>query len=296
MTANVMNTAELDKLVLPFNSRCLSCAVCILQLLFYVTLITVMISGAGELSSELTGIPKWIMCAAASLLTAVAALFGTRGAAAIFRLCVPSIAVASVVFAVAALCLFDGINYLPSENYDIIPQWLAAAITYASYNSFACVGVICPFAVSGEYNRRTLLGGTALGAGILALISAAILTVLYMYPHTASHGMPMLAAAYAIAPSLGVIYGILLFMGLMQSAVSGMVACNTYMLAKLNVTAEKRRTVVAIVGVLVFALSRLDFSWLIRSLYPVFGYINALLATGMLANFLRLHRRMRKNG
>lgn len=296
VTAKAMNTAETDKIVLPFDCTVISMVVCIIQLIFFITLVAIMLSGAGELISTVVGLPKWSMCLIVAVLTVAISFGGINGVAVVFSLCVPLIALTSVTFAIKALADFGGINYIPQESaVGAVPNWLAAAVTYASCNSFACLGVLCPFAVNGGCNKKTLLGGAALGTAILTVISAAILTVLYLYPDAASHGMPMLTAAYSVSPVFGCIYGLLLLMGLLQTAISGMTACNTYIFAKLAF-ADKRRGIVRIViGMVAFLLSLSNFSSLIDTVYPAFGYVNAFFTAGMLANLLRLKKYGQKN-
>lgn len=296
MTAKAMNTAETDKIVLPFDCTVISMVVCIIQLIFFITLVAIMISGAGELISAVVGLPKWSMCLIAAVLTVAISFWGIKGVAVVFSLCVPLIALASVTFALRALADFGEINYIPQEStVGAVSDWLAAAVTYASYNSFAGLGVLCPFAVNSGCNKNTLLGGATLGAVILTVISAAILTVLYLYPDAASHDMPMLTAAYSVSPVLGYIYGILLLMGLLQTAISGMTACNTYIFAKLTFADKRRAIVRTVIGMLAFLLSLSDFSSLIDTVYPAFGYINAFFTAGMLANLLRLKKYGQKN-
>lgn len=296
MTASIMNTAKTDKIVMPFDCTVISMLVCIIQLIFFITLVAIMLSGAGELVSTVVGLPKWLTCLIAAALTVAISFFGMKGVATVFALCVPLIALASVTFAITAFIKLGEINYIPQENsVGMFPSWLAAAVTYASYNSFACLGVLCPFAVNGGCNKKTLLGGAVLGAVILTVISAAILTVLYLYPDAASRDMPMLTAAYSVSPVFGGIYGVLLLMGLLQTAISGMTACNTYIFSKLAFADKNRGAVRIVIGMIVFLLSLSDFSSLIDTVYPVFGYINAFFTAGMLANLVRLKKYRQKN-
>ena len=290
VTAHRADTPQVDKVILPFRSEFFSAVVCVLQLLFLVSLVTVMISGAGELANSITGQPKWIMCLITSVIAVVISFAGINGAAAVFSFCVPVIAFASVAFSVAAIFCFGKGGYTAEyANSGTIAE-IAAAFTYASYNSFASLGVLCPFAVKVR-DKKTLMRGAALGTLVLAVISASILAALYVYPHAPSQSMPMLALAFALNPISGYIYGALLFMGLLQTAVSGIAAFDALMCNKSVFYRKKRFLMLIFFGAAVFVLSLFDFSVLIKTVYSVFGYINAFFTVGILINLINMSRR-----
>ena len=289
MTANMAGTAEADKVILPFESRFWGTAVGILQIAFLIGMTTIMTSGAGELINALTGAPKWLMCLLVTLLVALTAFSGIDAAASVFSLCVPIIAVASVIFAVISVfCLGKArVEFDASKNSFFSFEWIAASLTYASYNSYASLGVLCPFG-KNIHDKKLILKGTALGAVILIVISGCILIALERYNSASLYGMPMLALADAVNPILGYIYGVLLLLGLVQTAVASLAAADTYITEKIKAAKRFKPLPLILISVISFAFSLCGFSDLISTVYPAFGYVNALLTVSMLANFIRL--------
>lgn len=289
MTANMAGTAEADKVILPFESRFWGTAVGILQIAFLIGMTTIMTSGAGELINALTGAPKWLMCLLVTLLVALTAFSGIDAAASVFSLCVPIIAVASVIFAViSVLCLGKAeTGFEACQNSFFCFEWIAAALTYASYNSYASLGVLCAFG-KNIHDKKLIFKGTALGAVILLVISGSILIALERYNTASLYGMPMLALADAVNPILGYVYGALLLLGLVQTAVASLAAADTYISEKIKAAKKFKPLTLILISLISFAFSLCGFSDLISTVYPAFGYINALLTVSMLANFIRL--------
>ncbi len=286
LNANKLNTEETDKVILPFKSKILSGVIYYLQVIFLIGLVTIMISGAGELMAELTGTPKLFLCIAMTGLTILLALAGLEGVSKVFSLCVPMIVVATVAFAVLAVINPGEGVVVPDTNQNgLLPNWFAAALTYASYNMFSAVGILCPFGKNAD--RRTLVKGSFYGGIVLLVISGAILIAMSEYPEAVNSAMPMLTLARKISPILGFCYGILLLFGLVQTSVSCLVAATTYISAKTELAKKHNMILTAIIGVIAFVGSLFGFGDLVGMVYPIFGYISAFFAVGIIYNYVK---------
>ncbi len=286
LNANTLKTDETDKAILPFESKILSSIIYYLQVIFLAGLVTIMISGAGELMSELLGTSKLVMCIAMTVITILLAMAGLEGVSKVFSLCVPIIVAATVIFAVLAVIKPSDGEFIPDTDQNgLLPNWFAAALTYASYNMFSAIGILCPFGKKAD--RKTLKWGAFSGGLILIVISASILIAMSKYPESTESAMPMLTLAKKISPILGFVYGILLLFGLLQSSVSCLVAATTYMEAKNEKLKQKNKLLTVIIGVLAFVGSLFGFGELVGTVYPVFGYLSALFAVGIIYVYIR---------
>ncbi len=291
--AKLLDTAETDMIIggdLSVKYPILGKIIGGFQIIFLIGIITVMIAGTGALVKQLLGISEFYGSLFMTVLIVLIAITGIDGVVSVFSVSVPIIAVSTLIFALLSIFIFDksDINY-SGDNAVLLPNWWAAAITYAAYNISTSFGILSPLGKFIE-SKKYALKGVLWGMILLILISGSILICIARCPDIVSKGLPMLEFASKISPVLGYIYGLLLLCGLLGTSVSSIVAISTYLSTKYEFIRKKRKISVTVIGAAAFGLSLAGFSDLVGTVYPVFGYISIVFIVCMLFNLARIKK------
>ena len=208
----------------------------------------------------------------------------------VFSALVPIIVLATVFFAVMSWIEFgtDGILTLPEQAHSnrLMPNWFIASLTYVAYNLLGSVGIMAPL---GKYLRekRTIRVGIALGGLLLVLVAGSVLTSLTGYPEAAAEQMPMVALASRLNPTLGIVYGFLLLLGMFSNGLASLVAFMEYANRHVKVMDAHRKITMAVLMLLVWAASLAGFGNLVGTVFPVFGYIGIAVIVCICINYAR---------
>jgi uncharacterized membrane protein YkvI len=153
----------------------------------------------------------------------------------------------------------------------IFPHWIGATLFYTGFNMLTAIVVLIPLsqrATAGKYVVGNLLAG--LGLGVFALLIFQIL--LPFRGQVAGWEMPMLVVAGRAHPGLQWFYFAVLWAAILSSAV---VSCYGVAI-RLRRYLAYRPAVMAILA-LSLLLSRFQFSFLVRLIYPLAGGVGVLL-------------------
>jgi uncharacterized membrane protein YkvI len=153
----------------------------------------------------------------------------------------------------------------------IFPHWIGATLFYAGFNMLEAMVVLVPLserATARECLAGNLLGG--LGLGVFALLIFQIL--LPFRGQVAAWEVPMLVVSGMAHPSLQWAYFIVLWAAILSSAVVSCYGVATRLRGRLAY-----RPALTLILVLSLALSRFQFSALVRLIYPLFGGVGVLL-------------------
>ena len=208
----------------------------------------------------------------------------------VFSALVPIIVIATMFFAVMSWVEFgtDGILTLPEQVHSnpLMPNWFVAALTYVAYNLLGSVGIMVPL---GKYLRgkRTIRVGIALGGLLLVLVAGSVLTSLTGYPEAAAEQMPMVALTSRLNPTLGIVYGFLLLLGMFSNGLASLVAFMEYVNRHVKALDAHRRITMAVLMLLVWAASLAGFGNLVGTVFPVFGYIGIVAIVFICINYVR---------
>ena len=283
----------LDKVVIAKDIPWLRKLVAFLQILSLLSIITIILAGAGALVTQLFGIPAFIGSLVLAVLAFLVALFGLSGMISAFSVLVPIISAATVAFCIAA-CVRSGtdaftLKAVPSHN-KLIPNWFVAAFTYAGYNMFASIGIFTPLG-SRLKSKRSTLWGIILGSFILMLIAFSILIPMCFWPETTNAPLPMLALAESLSRPLSIVYGILLLGGMFGTTVASMVAITTYIKVKYPKIEKHNVILLMILTIISFILSLFGFGNLIGTIDPIFGYLSFVFLLLIICNYIKLRKK-----
>ena len=201
---------------------------------------------------------------------------------------------ATVFFAVMSWIEFgtDGILALPEQTHNnpLMPNWIIAALTYVAYNLLGSVGIMAPLERYLK-NKRTIRWGIALGGLLLLLVAGSVLTSLAGYLGATQEQMPMVALASRLNATLGIVYGVLLLLGMFSNGLASLVAFMEYVNRNMKVLNEHRKIIMAVLMLLVWAASLAGFGNLVGTVFPVFGYIGIVAIVCICINYIKCMRR-----
>ena len=181
-----------------------------------------------------------------------------------------------LVAAVAGIGLASG-HWQPQETAALLAQnqgrWqgLWFGLLYVGYNLLTGFSVLVAF--SQESRPRAAVAG----GSVLAVLGCLAVLVLCKYPNVGStYYLPLLYLAGRLHPALAHVYGLVMLIAILTTAVS-----SGYALCCRFGRRHWRRTRCCLLW-LALPLAFFDFSWLVEKVYPVFGYLGILLVLAIL--------------
>lgn len=153
----------------------------------------------------------------------------------------------------------------------MLGSWATSAVNYAAYNFFATVGILAPLTRHLK-KPGTAVWGTVLGCVLLLAVALGVLAALATSPESTRAPLPMLDLACRLGAA-GVVYAVLLFLGMFGTSVSSLVAVLTYAGQKSAWLAGHRTALLLVLTAAAFAGSLFGFGDLIGTVYPVYGYL-----------------------
>ncbi|MGD0154132.1 MAG: hypothetical protein ABSC17_10350 [Thermacetogeniaceae bacterium] len=153
----------------------------------------------------------------------------------------------------------------------IFPHWVGATLFYAGFNMLGAMVVLVPLSQRGLARQR--LAGNLLGGMGLAVFALLIFHILLPFrDQVANWEVPVLVVAGLVHPSLQWFYFVVLWAAILSTAV---VSCYGVAM-RLRWYLSYRLALALILGISLF-FARLQFSSLVRLIYPLFGGVGVLL-------------------
>lgn len=285
--ARRLKTFEIQRVAIPVENSLLRGLAGGVVILYLFSIYVVMCAGAGTLLEQFTGsgalrlVGSGLFCA---LITLVA-IRGMGSAVKVFSWMMPVLLGLSLVVVVSGVTAFggDGLNFSPAEIPNpLVNHWLLAAVVYVSYNFLSGMGTLTALGTMLRPGKG-FIGGVALGGVFLLAVSGGITLAMAAYPDCTGAELPMLALAGALNPALEVIYALVILMGMFGASMSVFVpvsqcACCLWRFG------EHPILVTCALSVAAWILGRLEFSTLVGTMYPAFGFIGLLFVLGMVVN------------
>ncbi len=248
--------------------------VTVLQCLLLFGVVVIMIAGGSVLLQELTGLPAWICGLVFTVVVLAAAMFDLKGILAVFSVLVPVTAATAVVLGVTVL-LRQAFQLAPAVGSTavLLPNWWISGITYAAYNLFGAVGVLVVTAPLLP-DDRTVARGLSMGFALLLLLTGSILAAMAAVPACGSAELPTAMLAVQLHPSLGLVYRLLMGLGMFSAAQSSVIALCNQAAFYVPVMERKRKRTLVLLLLAAYVLSLVGFSNLVSTVYPFFGYVS----------------------
>lgn len=269
--ASDAKTTSLDKLIWRWNNRPIRSIISAVSLFFMFGIVVIMTAGAGALINRVTGLTYIPGCAVFIIAVALLSSFGVEGMIKTFSYIVPILAAACT--AICAISLFNNSEFIiTSKNTNpLLNNWAFSSINYVSYNLFGTIGILSPVAVHIK-SKRSIAAGVALGCAILLIIALPIILTLFTNSSAALAELPMLEVSYAISPLAGILYALLLLLGMIGTSLSSLVACVEHISSHIK-RCNKKRPLIIILALFSFIGSLAGFGELVSVVYPICGYL-----------------------
>ena len=250
----------------------------IASLLMLIGGLGIMFAGSGAVFSEHFGLSKYAGIFMAVVVTCIVIFSGLQGVLYTNAILVPIKIIMIMSICVWAL-LHTSVTPLPQEivqppdGVKVAGHWAWSAILYVSYNMILQVAVLSSLGRSISKKEGIIcgvIGGIGLGitAGIIVLAGLAFM------PYIIYYQIPLLYLAQQVGIVWQKALGVLIWMAIITTAIANAHGFASR-LAPLNSKQYKIIGMLAIV--IVLPLAGMEFTKLIKSIYPLFGYMGLLL-------------------
>lgn len=280
-------TADLGRLISPFDNRYIDGIIGWTLALIYYSLIVSMSAAGGSLLNQQFGISKAVGGIIIAVLCAVTVLGDFERVSAVFRLLVPVlffIGVLTIVLTIRADFGQSGAvsGYRPGR---MSPNWIVSALVFMAYNALGMITMSGNSAINARDSRNAYMGaaaGTLCLGGLTMLLLTALLSDMAF---SSGLDLPMLGFSERLSPVLNMIYAVVLYGAVYSTGASTYYGFST----KLRQGKAKRYIIIA--GAAAgFALGLTGFRRLVEFLYPAQGYIGILFIILIVINFVKTAR------
>lgn len=239
----------------------------IFMLIVLLGLTSIMLSGAGAIFREQLGLSVRLGVIITILLTIAVMTFGVKGLFSVNLIVVPMLVVFSLLLAVQAFSI-ESFEFRPNKSSDSY-KWIISSFSYAAFNLTMASAVLVPLA--NEVNDEKILKrGGMLGGFLLTAILVSSHIALSTLPNVVEFDIPM---AEVMKSTIYAVYYI--YIAVIYGEVFTSVIGNLYGLERQIVSIIKVPRMIIVCGILCLAafISKIGYSSLISSLYPIFGYV-----------------------
>lgn len=243
----------------------------------------VMIAGGGSIFSQQFGLPSVFGIVLMSILVILTMMLNVDRVVSVIGSITPFLILAVILVSIYSILVMDNsfsaLNPIAQESPSALSHWLLSAVNYVSFN--IAVGASMSLLMGGaeEDERIASLGGLVGGLGIGVMIVLSHLAVFSNVDVVASFDMPMLKIVNDISPVLGVIYSVVLFGMIFNTAVSMFYSFGARFT---EVGTKKQRLFTTVTIAVAFSLSFVGFTELVAWFYPTIGWLGTFLIVALL--------------
>lgn len=285
------HSAVLNRIAHPLLARALDIGV--LVTLFSTGM--VMFAGAGSNLNQQFGLPLWVGAVLMLVLVVLSGLLNVDRVTQVIGAITPLI----IVFLLIAIAWALTSTTTPAHLLDeataavstTLPHWAVSAVNYVGFNLM--VGVSMAIIIGGsQFDPRSAGWGGLLGGVVYGLLLVGSAVALYLSAgRIGGDDMPMLSLVNEIHPVLGVLMSVVIYGMIFNTAVGMFYA----FARRLTARHPRRFWPVLVVSCLVgFVLSFAGFRNLVAYVYPVLGYVGAVLIVVIAVAWLRSRTSIRE--
>ena len=282
--ARSKNTADLGKLISPFDNRYIDEIIGWILAIIYYSMIIAMTAAGGSLLNQQFGISKAFGGIIIALLCIITVLGDFERVSKVFRLLVPVLFIVGIITILLTIHADFGQSGA-TEGYQpgrMSPNWFISAVVFMAYNTTGMITMAGNSAVNASSGRNAYAGavmGTLCLGTLTILLLRALLTDMAF---SSALDLPMLGFSGRISPVLNAIYAVVLYGAVYSTGASTYYGFST----KLPVGKVKRIIIVsgAAAG---FLLGLTGFKKLVEFLYPAQGYIGIIFIILIIINFAK---------
>ncbi len=249
----------------------------------------VMISGSGSIFTQQFGLPRYVGIILMTVLILLTILSNVDRVVKVIAMITPFLILGVVVLFIHSMMTMDfsfmELDSLANEQPSATNHWLTSLINYVSLA--IAMGASMSLVMGGDEPNEKIasIGGLAGGIGVGILIVLHHLAIFAKVDVVGDLDMPSLGLANQLSPLFGILYSIILFGMIFNSAVSMFFSFGTRFFAPKT----KKYNWFVIVSVLVaFGASFFGFKQLVSFFYPLFGYLGMILIVVLIIASIRM--------
>ncbi|WP_099157477.1 YkvI family membrane protein [Virgibacillus ndiopensis] len=242
----------------------------------------VMIAGAGSTLEQQFGLPSLIGTILMTILVILTIMMNVDRVVAVIGSITPFLILGVIIVSIYSLlsmdASFSSLEPTAKEQPSALPNWFISGINYVSFN--IAVGASMSLVMGGaERDEKTAkIGGLVGGLGLGILIILSHLAIYSKIEIVRNFDMPMLKIVDDISPVLGVVYSLILFGMIFNTAVSMFFAFGARFT---EIGSNKYKMFVIITMIIAFAASFVGFTDLVAFFYPLIGYLGLFLIVAL---------------
>lgn len=253
----------------------------ILVTLFMMSAFCIMVAGAGEIIADRLGVPTQVAVFIVAAVCAIVFFSEIRGIINISSIVTPVLFFGILGFGIYIIANNEVSVFSVSRGLTgVTDNWFFSALLYVSYNSITSVVVMCsllPYLKS----RKTAVWSGVLGGMMLCIMAVVInFAISFFYPAIATQQMPVMSIMDGYSGLLSGVYTVILLLAMLISALTAGFGFVERISGKVKVS---KKIIILVMCILVIPLSRIGFSGLISTVYPLFGYMGLFMIFVILA-------------
>ncbi|GAA0109416.1 transporter [Clostridium tertium] len=245
----------------------------VITTLYLISSASIILAGSGALINQFFNIPKII---GSLIMVALAIFFLLRDTDGLIE--VNSFIVPTLVITITTITVLYFMFCKDMISLEFLTEFeprktgvTLSTILYAGYNTLCCLGVLVP--LSNQIKKpKTMFYGIALGAIGLAGLSFAINFLLMInQPYIHQYEIPLLFVAQRFGNVVQALLLVVIWLEMFSTEVSDVYSISKTLDNSFNIEFKKAIFIVLIIAL---PISRIGFSKLIGSLYPLFGMLS----------------------
>ncbi len=243
--------------------------------------VLVMLAGGGAVFSEHLGLSPFLGTSLTAGICIIVILLGSQGLISANIMLVPIKTIAIFLICLTIILITkapDDIGRITEPVYGTRVNWIWAAILYVSYNLVVPIAVLSSFGRSFSLVQGVIggvVGGSLLGALVFLMVSAEF----RYYPQIIEYQVPLLFAAGILGSSVRLFLGVLIWLAILTTAIA-----NVHGFASRFAENGTPRYRLMGIGIVLASLpfSNYEFSFLVKVMYPLFGYGGLLMLVSLI--------------
>ena len=169
-------------------------------------------------------------------------------------------------------------NYIIQENYN---NWIVSSILYASYNSILLIPVL--ITIKDFINKNEIKYIAIIPTIIITILATIIFLLLINVDVDIKQlEMPAVYAVRNIINKIDLVYGFIILISIFTTAIS----LGIGFLGNVSKNAKSTSIIANIICVSSIVFSRVGFSNLVNSLYPIFGFLGLIQIGQILRKYI----------
>ncbi|ELK47921.1 hypothetical protein QRD89_14735 [Halobacillus sp. ACCC02827] len=253
----------------------------------------VMIAGAGSIPSQQFGLSPLFGVILMSVIVLATVMLNVEKVIRIIGSVTPFLVVSVVGVSIYSLITMDGTfsewNSVAQEQPSAVSNWFMSSINYVSLNLALGASMSLLMGGNEDDERISSLGGLVGGLVLGLMIVLSHLAMFAQIEVVGTYDMPMLKMVDDLSPALGILYSIILFGMVFNTAVSMFFSLSARF-TTVGTPAHRKFVTVSIIAA--FILSFAGFTKLVSIFYPVIGYMGIFLILALITAPFRLKQEM----